>query len=277
LLSTPGRQGPGSFFPVGPRGPSKGEGVMRSVWISRLFVLLATVSLSAVPLSPSSAQWAEGNVVLCTDFYTQQNPLVVPDGAGGAIVVWEDSRSGNWDIYAQRIDAAGSALWTANGVVVSAADNDQVDPCVASDGAGGVIVAWRDTRWAGWDIYAQRIDASGAAKWTANGIEVCTQAASQSQPVIASDGSGGAVIAWYETRSGESDIYAQRVNASGDTLWAADGISVCSAPNYQSDPAIAANEYGETTICWMDSRSGTNGSPTARASLPSYPPRTWAR
>ena len=39
------------------------------------------------------------------------------DGGGGAVVVWEDWRSGNHDnLLAQRIDAGGSALWGGNGV-----------------------------------------------------------------------------------------------------------------------------------------------------------------
>ena len=71
-------------------------------------------------------------------------------------------------------------------------------------------------------------------QWTANGVAVCT-AAGQPVPsaVLASDGAGGAVITWYDDRSGSSqDIYAQRVDAGGGTHAGngpANGVAVCTA------------------------------------------------
>jgi hypothetical protein len=35
-----------------------------------------------------------------------QFPHMLPDGSGGAIVVWTDSRSGNPDVFAQRVNGA---------------------------------------------------------------------------------------------------------------------------------------------------------------------------
>ena len=39
-------------------------------------------------------------------------PAVAVDGSGNAVVVWQDNRNGDEDIYAQRLDAAGNRLWT---------------------------------------------------------------------------------------------------------------------------------------------------------------------
>jgi hypothetical protein len=44
---------------------------------------------------------------------------LAPDGAGGAIVAWEDSRNGNSDIFAQRISANGSVQWMPGGVPIA--------------------------------------------------------------------------------------------------------------------------------------------------------------
>jgi len=38
------------------------------------------------------------------------------DGAVGAIVTWLDYRSGDYGIYAQRVNASGAIQWSANGV-----------------------------------------------------------------------------------------------------------------------------------------------------------------
>ena len=86
-------------------------------------------------------QWTANGVALCTAAGVQQSPTIVSDGAGGAIVTWQDLRGGTtYDIYAQRVNAAGVPLWTADGVAQCTAGNDQLVPMIASDGAGGAIV-----------------------------------------------------------------------------------------------------------------------------------------
>ena len=66
---------------------------------------------------------------------------VVADGAGGAVVAWVDVRAGNSDVYAQRMDAAGAALWGEGGVAVCAEPSAQSDPAIAADGALADAVA----------------------------------------------------------------------------------------------------------------------------------------
>lgn len=59
---------------------------------------------------------------------TQQNVIVVksyPDS--GYFVIWEDSRTtaNGVDIYAQKYDKNGTALWAENGIPVVARPDDQ--------------------------------------------------------------------------------------------------------------------------------------------------------
>src|SRR5204863_2915659 len=91
-----------------------------------------------------------------------QNPTIVSDGAGGAIITWFDFRTDAPDIYAERLNAAGVAQWTENGVAVCTAADHQLLPEIASDGAGGAIITWHDYRTShSVDIYAQNITAAG--------------------------------------------------------------------------------------------------------------------
>jgi hypothetical protein len=79
----------------------------------------------------------------------------VPDGAGGAIITWYEYRGNNSAIYAQRVDSSGKVLWTTGGVPIrSISGSSAYDPRIASDGAGGAIIAWYDYR-SGVKIYAQ--------------------------------------------------------------------------------------------------------------------------
>ena len=87
-------------------------------------------------------------------------------------------------ILSGAIAGAAEAQWTTNGVLVSAQAGDQGAPVTASDGAGGVVIAWRNGNGASSDIYAQRVSATGQLLWGANGVPVCTATGSQYGPVI---------------------------------------------------------------------------------------------
>jgi hypothetical protein len=144
--------------------------------------------------------------------------VVIPVGAGGAIIAWEDERSGGLDIYAQRIDDNGTALWDEGGVAVCTAAGDQAGDDITSDGEGGVIVTWVDWRKGDdCDVYAQRINPAGEVMWTADGVPVCTADGGQGYPNIATDGAGGAFITWRDSRSGNYDIYVLRVDRNGNS------------------------------------------------------------
>ncbi len=203
-------------------------------------------------------QWTPNGVALCTAVAQQQFPLAVSDGAGGAVVAWHDFRNGNYDIYAQRINASGAVQWAANGVALCTAANDQDKPVPASDGAGGAIVAWEDYRnGANYDIYAQRVSGSGGVLWTANGVPLCTAAGHQQIPFCFSDGSGGAIAAWWDNRTGTgNDIYAQRISASGAAQWSSNGTVICDATGDQEFPWITLDGSGGAVLAWSDYRSG---------------------
>src|SRR5262249_29378265 len=141
------------------------------------------------------------------------------------------------------------------------APNQQSDPTIVSDDAGGAIIAWDDFRpGPSTDIYAQHVLASGSVDpvWPANGRGVCTAASYQSVPTLARDGTGGAIITWMDYRSLANDhIYAQHVAASGvvDAAWPVDGRAVCTASNEQSSPVIVADDNGGVVITWYDNRN----------------------
>ena len=204
-----------------------------------------------------TVQWTADGVALCTATSGQWYPTIVADGAGGAIVTWTDYRRGNADIYAQRISAAGTVQWTANGVALCTATDEQVYPTIVADGAGGAIVTWGDQRsGAGnWDIYAQRISAAGVVQWAADGVALCSATGGQDSPAIASDGGSGAIVTWWDYRSGNYDIYAQRILASGAINWAANGVALCSATGWQGSLAIIPDGAGGAIVTWDDDRS----------------------
>ncbi len=205
-------------------------------------------------------QWTSDGVVISTAANDQSLPTIVNDGTGGAIITWQDYRSGtNFDIYTQKINAAGVVQWTSDGVAISTAGEYQEYPTIINDGTGGAIITWQDFRsGTTFDIYAQRINASGVVQWTSNGFPISTAANDQQSPTIVSDGTGGAIITWYDSRSGTADIYAQKINTSGSVQWAVNGVVISNATNNQFSPTLISDGAGGAIITWHDYRSGTD-------------------
>jgi hypothetical protein len=209
--------------------------------------------------------WPADGRALCTAANDQYAPTIVSDGVGGAIVTWMDYRSGNWDIYAQHVLASGAVdpAWPPGGRDLCTAANDQGTPCIVADGAGGAIVTWHDERsgTANLDIYAQHVLASGAVDpgWPAGGRALCTAANNQLYPQPVSDGAAGAIVTWWDYRSGTNyDIYAQHVLASGavDPAWPPDGRALCTDANDQHMHSTVSDEAGGAIVAWRDLRSG---------------------
>lgn len=190
----------------------------------------------------------------------QTAPRVVSDNQGGMIVVWEDRRTGNAEIYAQRVNSRGAPLWSANGVVVCDATGDQQLPRIISDGVGGAIIAWQDRRnGTDFDIYVQRIDANGVPLWTTNGIQLSGASDNQLEPLLIADAANGAIVVWEDRRNGtDFDIYAQRVDGSGTVQWTANGEPVVSSTEHQLTPRVVTDNAGGAIIIWEDYRSGSH-------------------
>ncbi len=202
-------------------------------------------------------QWTADGVSVCGAASTQNRPMIVADGSGGAVIVWEDLRNGSTnDIYAQRINSNGVAQWATNGIPVCTATAEQSRPMIATDGAGGAIITWYDRRTSGqFDIYAQRVNTNGVVQWATNGIPLCPATTNQIDPKIIADGAGGAIVVWTDNHANmQNDIYAQRINTNGAIQWSTSGLAICARARQQAYPSIAPDGNGGAIIAWADQR-----------------------
>ena len=200
-------------------------------------------------------------------------PLIVADGAGGAIVAWQDLRTdaNEIDLFAQHILSSGTVdpAWPANGRALVAAVGVQNELALIADGSGngrgatgGAIATWMDNRpgVGKEDVFAQHVLASGIVDpaWPANGLAVGATTGRQEFPALVSDGAGGAIIAWDDGRdpATSDDVYAQHVLSSGavDPAWPVNGRALCAAPGGQGRVTIAADGAGGAIVAWTDGR-----------------------
>ena len=161
-----------------------------------LILALLCVSFAA---AGANAQWIRDGVLVCNGAYEQSYQKIIPDGAQGAIIVWLDYRNGfDGNIYGNRIDKDGYVYDC--GVPVCEAVGNQELAQIIPDGTGGAIVVWVDSRNGNVDVYAQRVDGTGTARWTLDGIPICVEGSNQSDARIVPDGAGGAIIVWSDYR-----------------------------------------------------------------------------
>jgi hypothetical protein len=215
---------------------------------------MAKNTVYAQHLSPRGALlWNSKGMIVCGEPGDQENPRIARCGSGLFMIAWEDRRGADTDIYAQMLDGEGNILWQNEGIPICPGTGDEELVGIVQDGAGGAIVAWQSAGDPDSDIYAQRIDSDGSLRWP-DGVALCTEPGDQVQAVLAGDGSGGAFVAWQDTRGPDIDIYVQRIDHDGNTIWTDGGAVVCSTSRDQIRPGIVADNDGGAIIAWCDYR-----------------------
>lgn len=192
-------------------------------------------------------QWKKDGIALCNSTHSQTLPIICSDLMEGVIIAWREWRDGYLHIIAQRINSFGNILWNSDGVLISNANNNKYHHEICSDGYGGAIITW-----ASGSVRVQRINSTGQLKWTNKGIYICNGG---SYPKICADGDGGAVIAWEDFRNEEIsgiDIYAQKVNSTGDAQWANNGVEMCGWATHELDHKICSDGKGGAVVAYRD-------------------------
>ncbi len=92
---------------------------------------------------------------------------------------------------------------------------------------------------------------------------ICIDSSTQENSRIATDGDGGAFIVWQDSRNYAAtghDIYIQRINKDGYTVFANNGIPVCRAGGDQLYPQVVESDNGSAIIFWFDNRTNYTNS-----------------
>jgi hypothetical protein len=179
----------------------------------------------------------------------------------GFILAWTDIRGGiTTDIYIEAVSGTGVLRW---GAAVCTASGNQGDVAITTDGytnlqglPHGAIVGWRDYR-AGVDdsdIYAQRIDYTGAPVWTANGINLAPGITSVLEPAIAPAGAQNAIVCWPGPVPGRTyGLFADRAGTAGS--WG--GPTALTNPNSsQHEQAVRSDFAGGIIATWEQPGQG---------------------
>jgi hypothetical protein len=222
--------------------------------------LASLLALLAVPRA-SLAAWPNSTtapLVLASGAGEQASFSSIPDGSGGLIVAWGDLANPNVNIYVQRYDANGNALWGGSGLLLDNSGVAKGIPAVVTDGAGGAVVSWPE-QFEVVGIRAQRVNASGTVLWSVPGLRVATQAADVYGYSTCPDGTGGALFAWeYVYSSTDHDVYVQHMGPTGTQLEGVGGFGVCANTAMQDMVVTVSDGSGGQWVLWRDNRTATS-------------------
>lgn len=248
----------------------------------------------------------------------QLNPKIEKKGNKG-LLVWEDRRHGNWDIYAQMIRLGDGILeWGINGIPVVKTEVDERSPVLISSTTYNYqVFSWLRKGGDGDYVRVQKLNNLGEKRWDERGVSICEIGGEQSEPAILPDNSGGLFCSWTDRREsgtshiyvqhidqsskpvfdqkairlgavhensqakiegldilaardgyffvvwedfrngkGNSDIYLQKINSAGKSMWRRGGIPVCIERGTQSLPILIEDGVGGVIIAWADKRNG---------------------
>ena len=222
----------------------------------------ATERIVAAKISPDGqALWGTQGIAVSNSTAFLASPRIAGTDDGDVVVAWFQSP----DTVLQRLDPDGVKQWAADGLVLAHSGDTFVLADLQATGSNGgldtgnVIVSW--VRYVTFNgpkhIWAQKLDPTGAVLWGAAHKQVFDLAGGSLQfgnfPGFESDGTGGAVFAWY-TSTPVLQVRAQHILAAGTEAFAHDGVEVSTDGSHlRVEPAAAYDgASGETTVFWVE-------------------------
>ncbi|MEW5739924.1 MAG: hypothetical protein AB1938_13410 [Myxococcota bacterium] len=203
-------------------------------------------------VSPAGVVLDTGGISISTAAQGQYTPRVASDGAGQTLVVWEDTRNLESDIYASFVTPAG-VVQNPNGLRINNSTGGQAEPDVAVNPTNWLVV-WQDTRSGAFDIYGARVSLGGALVDT-TGFPISAAINSQRSPAVVAGPADTFAVLWDDDRStlNAPDIFGARVQ--GATVLDATGVLIDNAASTQVDPLLAF-DGAQYFVAWQDARTG---------------------
>ncbi|MHC1706874.1 MAG: hypothetical protein AB9842_05050 [Bacteroidales bacterium] len=174
--------------------------------------------------------WAETGLLI-SDHPTMSwvtDYSLTTDQDGNAILVNQDKRTGNSDVYAYKISPEGNFLWGPDGIALTNDDDFNPSPVAVRTSDGNIVFVWTAENL---DIFSYisvcKLSPDGQLLWSNNTIIEEDSMHCLMPQVIASEDSS-VIIVWVETRTTDTTgvgnwpmMYpcAQKINSNGLAAW----------------------------------------------------------
>jgi len=173
--------------------------------------------------------WGNNGQIFAPDADVETFPAVVSDGAGGALVVWDDTTSGKRARYVTRFNHDGKLLWKTQGFRLWLRTVN--GPPIFSNDKGSIMWLANEISTTQGDLYAFRVDSSGAISWGMDGVLIRYRDFEEWPYFleVTPDGQGGFIAVWSERRSsGWQNLALQQVSVNcklGDVITRVENVA----------------------------------------------------
>lgn len=168
---------------------------------------------------------------------------VAPDGS--RYIAWKDNRRGQYNLYLQKLSAAGERLWGSDIMINEPTQPVTGGPRIVLDEQGRLFAAWAAKPQG---LFAQRFDENGNKLWP-EALTFAPDAISQAnRPALAPDPEGGYAAAW---QNSSGIIYLQRFTAEGQARWATPAV-VATTGLISYEIQLALTPTARAVIAWPD-------------------------
>lgn len=137
----------------------------------------------------------------------------------------------------------------ATNLTIAQGSGDQVQVKIVPTADGGCYLSWFDS----YDVYLQRLDASGNEQWPQNGILIANRPYSSTMDYgLDIDAAGYAILAFRQQIDGIDQMMASRIAPDGTLIWGIDGVILSDNPGDQFiGPAkITGTTDGKIIVAW---------------------------
>ncbi|MGB7063257.1 MAG: FlgD immunoglobulin-like domain containing protein [Candidatus Zixiibacteriota bacterium] len=214
-------------------------------------ILVAVIVVCAICLFVADARGDEFLIDSKIIYGQAEGNQTNPKAAYGTsyLVVWEDKRGVDYDVYGSRVDLFGDLVDSA-GIPIATGLGHQDHPAAASDGSDYLVV-WRENS----DLYGVRVTSTGIVL-TPEPFILSGATGDQSRSAICF-GDTSYLVVWQDNRDGGVyDIYGARVKQDG-TVLDPNGIAISTATGIQTFPSVAFDGTNFLVV-WEDDRNGVS-------------------
>lgn len=199
--------------------------------------------------------WTSGDKIVANSADTETAPAIIINENDEIVVVWVNNVAPT-KIYMQKFNLeTGNRIWGSDVNIVSSSNNVYA-PRISLGESNSVYVAWTDDSGTDKNAMIGKFDNNGTAIWPAQNANLTNSNKDQYDPDIFYR-NGFFYVSWTDKRENNEDIYAQKYNASGSTLWADDlRISINLDASAQNKPSLLINSLGDPYGTWADYRNG---------------------
>lgn len=150
----------------------------------------------------------------------RNGPAMAFHAANNTTVMFGGQDTGGYDVFLQRLSAAGVEQWGHNGILIAdRVVSSTVDYSLGCDQSGNAVIVFNDDRPAVAQITLQKVSPSGTLLFGTPGINVGAGSTGGSPPTVAvlSDGNYGVI--WNSTTSPVSTNMQKVDSNTGALLW----------------------------------------------------------